>query len=439
MRKFILFLLFSGIILISCQCGVPILPPTGSYAYVGENQDSYIGSYAILDPSSSNIEEKIDMIYWSQNTNNPEQFQLIAYSDFLSKNIIFFTEEGEYEYYLDIYTTDGAVYSDTLCVKVSAHQNSVIEDLELEIIVRYCLGLQKGALNKWKLNNLDTLINNEIYLEDKITSLGGLQYCQNLTCLVIFGQSITDLSPISSLTKLKYIEFDENSSIEDISYLGNLVNLEYLSMRDNLISDISALGNLINLKELYLNWNPLTDISPFSNLTQIEVLHISNSCFEQKINSLSPISNLITLRHLYATFEELDDISDLSGLINLEMAYISFNKISDLSPLYNLNKLERIYAEGNLITSLDSIHILENLDFLNLDSNPITDISDLEFTQNLHLIGLSNSLVTNIKPIYDNSTIGANCVIGLINAPLDSISIYKYVPELRERGAIVYF
>jgi internalin A len=80
-----------------------------------------------------------------------------------------------------------------------------------------------------------------------------------LTTLTLFGNQISDLRPLSSLTNLTGLSLD-NNQIADLRPLSTLTNLTDLYLDNNSIADLKPLSPLTNLKYLNLSNNPtLTD------------------------------------------------------------------------------------------------------------------------------------------------------------------------------------
>jgi hypothetical protein len=127
-----------------------------------------------------------------------------------------------------------------------------------------------------------------------ITNLSGLEYAVNLQELWIRWNRISDLSPLSGLANLRYLDAHANLLISDISPLAGLVNMEMLIIRDNHISDISALSGMTKLEHLYLEWNSISDISPLSGLTNLHGISLQYN----DIVDISPLSSLTHLHHL---------------------------------------------------------------------------------------------------------------------------------------------
>ena len=94
-----------------------------------------------------------------------------------------------------------------------------------------------------------------------INNLTGLEGSTNLTSLNLWGNNISDISPVAELTKLKLLELGEND-ISNIAVVTRLTNLTFLSLGGNNISDISVVAGLTKLGRLFLERNNISDISP---------------------------------------------------------------------------------------------------------------------------------------------------------------------------------
>jgi Leucine-rich repeat (LRR) protein len=124
-----------------------------------------------------------------------------------------------------------------------------------------------------------------------VLDLTGLEYATNLEWLSISASRISDLSPLSGLTSLRYLDAHASSTISSISDLAGLVNLEELALRENRISDISALSGMTKLEHVYLESNEIVDVSPLSGLTNLQGLHL-------QYNLITDVSPLLSLRGL---------------------------------------------------------------------------------------------------------------------------------------------
>ena len=182
------------------------------------------------------------------------------------------------------------------------------------------------------------------YLEARnanISDLTGLEGATNLKELELGREdvdgswqnsnSVSDLSPLASLTQLEGLNLRQNA-VKDISALAGLTHLTHLSLEDNRVSNVSALIRLTNLVVLWLDGNQISDISPLAGLTQVARLGIGSN--------------------------DISDISALTGLTNLKFMRIGWNSISDLSLLVantGLASGDKIDVQSNPL-SYASIH-----------------------------------------------------------------------------------
>ncbi len=406
-------------------------------ANAGEDQTTYVGSYAALDPSQSNLEgEIVNLVQWMQDSSNPAEIYAFAPS-LQKKSYAGFVKEGTYKLTLKIGCKSGNIYTDDLIVTVKPRQMSLIEDVNLEARIRQEINFKAGSLTADKLLMVDSLSNYNFALKNKIVSLKGIENCINIASLGLPNESIIDLKPLSTLNKLEYLDLNQNYTIEDISPIYKLTNLKKLILYSNPIKDISGIGNLINLKYLDLLDLPINNISSLSNLINLETLYVSGVGIKTNLNSIEPLKNLTKLTHLDIAGRGITDIKPLENLTGLVFLEVSYNNLIEISAVSNMKKLIRLYIRLNKVENLNGIKNLENLDFLDAADNQINDISELQFLQNIHLIGLSGNKIEDISPLYNNPYLGEGVNLFLRNNPLNNKSINEYIPGLQARGVIV--
>ena len=95
------------------------------------------------------------------------------------------------------------------------------------------------------------------------------------------------------------------------------------------------------LTGLKLNWCRLDDLSPLSGLASLKTLDLNYN----EISDLSPLAGLTKLKTLDLCENEISDLSPLAGLANLLTLEIRDNKTNDLSPLSRLPKLGLVNGE----------------------------------------------------------------------------------------------
>lgn len=402
--SYILLLLVSVFFLDNCtkfnenEKNIPI-------ANAGNDDTVQVGMYVILDGSESIYYDDpgSESFIWLADDKN--EHETYIYQEIITD--VGFVEKGVYNFILIVYNQNGLSDSDTVTIVVNSRQNIVFDDPVMEVDFRWSIKEPKGLITETLLQSADSIRWAPI-LNNKINSIGGIENCINIQFLNFYCQNIVSISALTHLVKLTKLEIAKNNII-DISPLINLVELEYLDLSENEITDISVLKSLINLNYLDLSYNYISDISPLINCVDLEELYFVNA----NISDLSPLSNLINLETLWIH----------RSLTN-----------SNLTPLKTLDSLKFLYLKGNNITDISVFSDLNQMERLYLSDNKIKDISSLSDLPNINLLNLQNNLIENIYPLVINSGLGANDEVILTGNPLDSISIYEYIPTLKNRG-----
>ena len=254
--------------------------------------------------------------------------------------------------------------------------------------------------------------------------LSGLENFTGLTTLEITNSNsnngqvkdgvYTDLSPLSGLTNLTWLELN-GTHATNLNAIAGLTNLTYLQVEGAEELDISAIKDLSNLTELklftcgiddddfkyitenapeltklyigYANYegNNVSDISSISKLSKLKVLRLDNN----KIENIEPLSQLTGLTSLAIRCNPVKDISALETLTNLQYLYLGRDGFEgdkegvpingNIDVLGKIPKLIWLEASHCGITDIKALEpIMANLYKLDLTSNSITDYSLVE-------------------------------------------------------------
>jgi Leucine-rich repeat (LRR) protein len=288
----------------------------------------------------------------------------------------------------------------------------VFPDPNLETEIRKAIHKPEGDIYTTDLIGL-----RDFYAPEKdIKDLTGMEYCNNLESLYLYGNQITDVLPLAELANLQYLDLSYNR-IKDVSRLSGLANMQRLELSVNQITDVSPLSNLKNLRNLYLSANQITDISSLAELKNLQDLYLENNnitdvlpltelknlqCLilsDNQIADVSPLERLANLQELYLDNNHITDISPLSGLTNLQMLSLGYNQITDVLLLSGLADLQTLYLNSNQITDISPLSGLTNLQTLSLGYNQITDISSLSELTKLRTLHLYSNQIADISPL----------------------------------------
>ena len=206
----------------------------------------------------------------------------------------------------------------------------------------------------------------------RVKSLEGLQYAENLEKLSMVNQAFGDISPLSNLTKLKYLDLrnvaKNGHGIKDLSPLAKLTNLEYLNLFKAEPINVNELENLVKLKSLNLGAAKINSVSFASKMINLEYLNLEHNEFAD-VTALEDLVNLKTLL-LDSTVKtwitdtsksRIKDISKLNRLTKLEELGVSNNDIDNIDVVKNFKKLNKFHATNNNITNFESLLSLRGL------------------------------------------------------------------------------
>lgn len=233
--------------------------------------------------------------------------------------------------------------------------------------------------------------------KDDVKILKGIRYCKGLQRLTIQFQEVDDITELSYLTNLEYLNLYDNS-ITDITALSNLKKLKELDLGYNDIIDITALSALTNLEFLVLGHSQIDDLTALANLNKLRILRVSN----ETIDDITALSSLTSLEELTLWGLRINDISPLSKLKKLYALELGNNEISDIMALEGLTELKYLYLQDNNISDLSALKNLTKLEYLELSNNRIRDISMLDMLpESCHVyidcnpIGMEETIIWN--------------------------------------------
>ena len=255
--------------------------------------------------------------------------------------------------------------------------------------------------------------------------------------------NVTDYSVIDEFTNLEdaSIEFSYDNSLptfsgmtnlkmfsiegaEDISFVGNAVNVTKLTLEDCNLQNMAVLTKLGNLTELHINeaGTYTKNLTPLMDLTGLEILDISETNIFGYVEELLSLPNLkefymdectvafdfnkitgnenlkilsmnrVKLLDYGADYSEQvyyangegtqiyisDYAEDFQKFPNLTELYLAGNEVNDVAFAKNLPLLEKLDISDNYVSSVASLKELSNLQVLWCGDNDIMDLSELE-------------------------------------------------------------
>ncbi len=145
-----------------------------------------------------------------------------------------------------------------------------------------------------------------------ITDLTPLSGLTRLRRLWMDGASVTDLTPLSGLTELRELRLD-STAVKDLTPLAGLKGLLDLRLRETEVTHLEALSRMTGLREIWLGGTEITDLTPLSSLAQLTVLDLEGV----GVTDLTPLSGLKNLHELSLLGTGATDLRPLRALHKL--------------------------------------------------------------------------------------------------------------------------
>jgi internalin A len=259
------------------------------------------------------------------------------------------------------------------------------------------------------------------YLIEDLTPLANLEKLEHITLSSV--QGISDISSVADLSHLCEIEIvGAIFKITELPDLSGMKSLEKLIISGSEISDIAGCAELENLTELSIGINYETDLTPILNLKKLKSLRIdAGSNLQEFIVAISQTNGLRELEELTIPHQELD-LSSLSKLPKLAvLRLLGSGKKNNLSSISKLNNIKKLTLLRMKVNDLSALNHLSNLEVL--------QIYHFEIDEQLKLNGLKN-----LEEFETNSLI---CKSGLTLEYLPKLG-NLYINQSEIDGAIMF-
>jgi Leucine-rich repeat (LRR) protein len=271
----------------------------------------------------------------------------------------------------------------------------------IEAEVRNLLGPGVGEITEGDILGITELALNGM----ELTDVSDLAAFENLVRLEIKDNHLTDLTPLSGLTKLEVLlamsdpflpadQKPENpNTFESMDFIRSLVNLRDIDFTNCGLRDIAFVEDLPNLENANLYCNPIGDITPLRHLPKLRRV----TFFDCRLFEIDVFAELPDIKGVAVNQNGVKDLSPLRDCLDLTYLDAHTNWIRDISCLERLTHLSYLTLAGNFLSDISVLAGMPNLTHLTLSLNPyLKDLSVvLEMKQLTHLevvgLGLTES------------------------------------------------
>lgn len=309
-----------------------------------------------------------------------------------------------------------------------------------------------GAVpNSEELHTIINLSKLDLTGNKYLQNLEPLGRLNNLHTLLISKTEITDLEPIATLNELKFIDISQ-TRISSLDGLKSLDNLEYLNISNTRVENLDPLANLTHLRLIEADGSRLTQaIVTAFRFKQPETLVVFQT------DALNAWWNNLPQewKDLFATYQNLDvnptsrqlqaivdlkeieikenpainSIAPLSKLVSIESVYLKGTNVSDLSALSGLKFLKRLAIPGNPVSNLQPLSTITSIEMLNIENTPVIDLSALSSLTNLMVLNAGGTPIKSLKALAPLNKLEE---LSVNNTAIKSLSPADVLPSLKQ-------
>ena len=209
------------------------------------------------------------------------------------------------------------------------------------------------------------------------------------------GKSLTPLKSIGRISKMTVFGFNMKTGPIDFKGLGNVSELE---LENEVIDENSHIGDMINLEELTLKDVKLNGLGDLSNLKNLDRMTLTYTLSEEKISEakfMNSVSGLETLDHdiyFYSNTKINQNIVDGLEKVKLSTLEIKNHSAVDLSALKECKKI-KLYSDDPITNeTIANISHMAGLQELDLSGDiQVDDYSILNGLQTLDTLGINQN------------------------------------------------
>jgi len=248
-------------------------------------------------------------------------------------------------------------------------------DPNLERSVRTVLGKSEGSVTVGDMEGMTSLMSH--LTTAGIQNLGGLESAVNLVELNLSHNRIVDLSPLGGMTQLKFLSI-ENNLVTDLGPIANCVALDNLLLSHNRLGSLVPIAGLTRMTSLVINHTGLTDYSLVNaeNFPDLTAFH----CMGNGLGSLEFLGAISpTLADLSVRSNPVGSLAGLERLVNLASLDISYTWVSNVAVLKNTTfpRLTTLHMQSMELKEVGFVADLPLLETLNVSWNPIVDVGPI--------------------------------------------------------------
>ncbi len=181
----------------------------------------------------------------------------------------------------------------------------------------------------------------ELGIDSSIESMQGLELFPNVEKLSIYASSLSDISEVTTMPKLKSLTLENADQLNDFAVFASIENLEELIIESENIKALNFVSRMPKLKSLGIADGELLDLDGVETLADLEKLSVTD-CGELK--NMKAVEGLTGLKEL--TLEKPYDCEEPSLGALTGLTKLTLESFSSCSFLQNMTELTTLTLNG---------------------------------------------------------------------------------------------
>lgn len=182
----------------------------------------------------------------------------------------------------------------------------------------------------------------------------------------------------------------------DLDDIKDMTVIQELDLSGNdFIQSLEPLSQLISLRLLNLTGTHVSDLTPIRNLTELVELNLEGTA----VFDLTPLRYSNRLQRLNISNTQIRSVAVLEKITALQNLEMQFSHVIDFEPLKALTNLQNLNLKGTQLSGLDPLAHLVNLMELDVSRTPVQEVSSVSNLTSLVSLNIDSTLVRDIQPV----------------------------------------
>jgi hypothetical protein len=179
------------------------------------------------------------------------------------------------------------------------------------------------------------------------------------------------------------------------SRLASLAGIVSLDLSGSDIESVEPISKLVSLRNLDLHGTRVASLGPLRTLPGLQTLNLSAT----KVQDLRPLEKLSSLRSLNLDETLVVTLEPLRELTGLQSVSVLRTLLDDIEPIHNLTKLRALNVNSTRVRNLEPLKGLTELQTLDLGYTFVESLQQLGNLPALHSLDISGDTITNFEPL----------------------------------------